>query len=364
MLTVTQTLGPRALNRALLARQHLLARTRMPALRMVEHLVGLQGQIPLAPYVGLWTRLADFDPEELAGALTDRSAVRIAAMRSTVFLLSARDALTLRPLTQPVSERGPYGKGVWQKALAGLERADVAARGRELLEERPLTNTELGAALAERFPGYDPATLALTVRNILPLVQVPPRGLWGRAGQARSTTLEHWTGAPLDPRPDIDAVVLRYLAAFGPASAADAQEWCGLTRLGPVLERLRPGLAVFRDAVSGRELFDLPEAPRPDPETPAPVRFLPDYDNLLLGHADRGRVMDERARALISEREAGMRGFLVDGMLAGTWRLERPGGPLLRVIPFAPLAADAREELLAEAERLAAFHGVAKVRVG
>ena len=250
----------RALNRALLARQLLLARERRGVLDTVEHLVGLQSQVPGAPYTGLWARLDGFDPEDVSRLMTDRALVRMSTLRGTVHLHSAADALALRPLCQQVNDRGPFGRSVYRRALAGVDPAALATAARRLLTERPLTNTELGAALLADFPGYTPSDLAWAVRDGLPLVQVPPRGLWGRGGRTTSTTVEHWLGRSLDPEPSPDRLVLRYLAAFGPAGVRDAQAWSGLTRLAEVFERLRPRLRGFADAATGRELFDLPDA--------------------------------------------------------------------------------------------------------
>jgi hypothetical protein len=168
--------------------------------------------------------------------------------------------------------------------------------------------------------------LAYAWRCRLPLVQVPPRGVWGRAGQVRVTTAEAWLGRSLAAGPSIDEVVVRYLAAFGPATAADAATWSRLAGMRAVLERLRPLLRTFRDA-AGRELFDLPDAPRPDPATPAPVRFLPEYDNVLLSHADRGRIVSAEDRARLSASGGRVHdSVLVDGVLRAVWRLERERG--------------------------------------
>ncbi|QMU75339.1 winged helix DNA-binding domain-containing protein [Streptacidiphilus sp. PB12-B1b] len=352
-----EKLSARALNRALLARQRLLAREPHGVLETVEHLVGLQSQVPAAPYTGLWTRLSGFDPEELSRLMTGRAAVRISTLRGTIHLHSAADALALRPLCQPVNDRGPYGRAVYRRALAGVEPERLAAVARELLADRPLTNAQLGAALLESFPGRDPSTLAWAVRDGLPLVQVPPRGLWGRSGQAASTTAEHWLGRPLEPDPSPDALVLRYLAAFGPAGVRDAQAWCGLTRLAEVFQRLRPGLRVFADAATGRELFDLPDAPRPDQDTPAPVRLLPVYDNAVLGHEDRARIVAAADLPLLAQGNGYRPAFLVDGRIRGTWALQTGrGAATLTLRPFAPLADADLSALHAEAQALLRFH--------
>ena len=190
----TPTLSRRALNRATLARQMLLRRHDIAILDAVERLVGLQAQTALTWYTGLWTRLADFRAEELAALLMDRKVVRIALMRSTIHLVTARDCLELRPLVQPVIERSLSGN--FGRHLVGIDPADLIAAGREILEAGPMIFSELGRALAERWPDRDPAALAQGIRAWVPLVQVPPRGVWGRSGKAAHTTAESWLGRP------------------------------------------------------------------------------------------------------------------------------------------------------------------------
>lgn len=341
----------RALNRALLERQKLLRRASLDAAGAVEHLVGMQAQSPLAPYVGLWSRLDGFRPEDLATLITGRGAVRMSLMRTTLHLVTAADALALRPLLQPVLERGFRSGSPFGRRLAGLDIAPVLDAGRALLGESPLSAAELGRRLAERWPDHDPVAMAHAVRYLVPLVQVPPRGVWGSAGQARFTTVDAWLAGRDAPPLDLEGLVLRYLAAFGPASAMDVQAWCWLTRLGPVVERLRPRLRAFRDE-AGAELLDLPDAPRPDPDTPAPVRFLPEYDNLLLSHADRSRVIAPGHRERVFTRGA----LLVDGFVRGAWRAARGGGdPGLELELFEPLGAADAEAVGAESERLRRF---------
>ena len=327
----------RALNRALLARQHLLARARMSARDMIEHLVGLQAQDPKPPYIGLWTRIEGFDPAELSALIQRREAVRIALMRSTIHLVTARDALELRALIQPTLERVVAGS--YRRAIEALDVHEVARLGREMLEREPLTFAALGDALLERYPETDRNALANVVRAYVPLVQIPPRGLWGASGAAVHTTLEKWLGASVADAPSVDRLVLRYLAAFGPASVMDVQAWSGLTRLGAVLIRMRPQLATFTDE-QGRELFDLPDAPRPDADTPAPVRFLPPFDNAMLAHADRTRIIDDETRRAIATLNGMVPGaLLVDGFFAGSWRTDSARGECtLSIKPFRQLA--------------------------
>ena len=360
-------LSLRALNRALLGRQLLLRPVPMPedgarngparaerVIETIEHLVGLQAQAPFPPYYGLWSRLAGFRPDDLARLLLSRQVVRIALMRGTIHLVSARDCLLLRPLVQPAVDRGL--SLLLSRQLAGLDTTALAAAGRALVEERPLTFSELGAALSQQWPEHPPAALAQGVRALVPLVQVPPRAVWGAAGQAAHTSAQAWLGRDLEAGPSLDRLVIRYLAAFGPASVRDAQAWSGLTRLQEVADRLRPGLRVFRDE-QGTELFDLPGAPRPEPDTPAPARLVAEFDNLVLSHADRGRIISEPNRQRMFTRNGVFPGtVLVDGFVAGMWKISRSRvAAALTVELFGPLRPRDREAVTGEGARLLAF---------
>lgn len=352
---VPDTLGPHALNRALLARQLLLRRAALSPAKAIEHLIGLQAQAPDPPYVGLWTRLEGFTHGALARLVTQRRVVRIALMRSTIHLVTARDCLALRPVLQPMMERALHGSA-HGRHLKTLDVAAVAAAGRALVEERARTFEELGKLLRERWLERDAAALAQLVRTLAPLVQVPPRGLWGCSGPAAHTTAEAWLGKPLATETAADAMLLRYLAAFGPASVRDAQQWSGLTRLAEAFERLRPRLRTFRDT-SGRELFDLPRAPRPDPETPAPVRFLAEYDNAVLAHADRTRIVsDEHRTRIITVNGLVVGTVLLDGFVRATWRIKRTGTKAtLHIESFGRLSPRDRVAAADEGARLLAF---------
>ncbi|MFD3928218.1 winged helix DNA-binding domain-containing protein [Streptomyces sp. NPDC058614] len=337
-------LGTRALNRATLARQLLLRRSDLGAKEAVEHLLGLQAQNVKPPYYALAARLEGFTPEALSQLMADREVVRLVTMRSTIHTHSADDALTLRPLVQAARDRE---LNQFRKGLEGVDLDRLASISRELVEAEPRTMKQLREALLVEWPDADPFALSVAARCRLPLVQVTPRGLWGRSGQVTLTTAEHWLDRPSEPAPAPDATVLRYLAAFGPASVKDMQTWAGLTRLREAFERLRPQLVTFRDE-NGVELFDLPEAPRPDADTPAPPRFLPEFDNLLLSHADRTRMGSADLKGRTWKGNQAYCVLLVDGFLTGVWRQE---GEILTIELFYPLTKSRREEVVAEAER-------------
>ncbi|WP_405528074.1 winged helix DNA-binding domain-containing protein [Streptomyces avidinii] len=351
--TTHPVLDTRALNRATLARQLLLSRAEMSARDAVAHLLGLQAQNVKPPYFQLHARLAGFRPAELAGLMESREVVRMVTMRSTIHTHTAHDALTLRPLVQPARDREV---AYFRKGLAGVDLDRLAERARAFVESEPRTMGEIREELLRDWPDADPQSLSVAARCRLPLVQVTPRGVWGRSGQVRLTTVEKWLGkpagveaaaAPAAAQP-VDEAVLRYLAAFGPASVKDMQTWAGLTRLREAFERLRPGLAVFQDE-NGVELFDLPDGPRPDADTPAPPRFLPEFDNLLLSHADRTRVVAPEIKGRSWTGNQAHCTLLVDGFLAGLWKLEKQE---LTVELFGRVSKAAKEEIVAEGERM------------
>jgi hypothetical protein len=342
-------LSRRALNRALLERQHLLRRRNASAAGEIEHLVGMQAQVPNAPYIGLWTRLDGFQPNELADLINKRRAVRLGLMRNTIHLVTARDCLALYRLFPATLERtlksSPFGRN-----LVGVDMSAVVAEARVLLQDKPRTFSELGKLLQQRWPDRDPTSLAYVIRHLVPIVQVPPRAIWGKSSQATWASAEDWLGRPLSTKPSIDKMVLRYLAAFGPATVADASAWSGLTGLREPFERLRPKLRTFRDE-RGRELFDVPDGRLPDPNTPAPPRFLPEYDNLLIGHDDRTRVIDQAYRYVIFTGT-----LLVDGVVQATWNIKRGGdAATLTIEPLRRLSKADRLAVSQEGERLLTF---------
>lgn len=343
------------LNRILLARQLLTARRRIHPPAAIEHLIGLQAQAPRAAYVGLWARLDRFRPAQLEQLLESRQVVRIALMRSTIHLVTAADCLQLRALTQPAVAR--TSRHTRLRQAAGVPDDDLAAAGRELVDERPRTLAELGALLQERWPGCDATALAMGVRELVPLVQVPPRGLWSSRGEARHASAEDWLGrsaATASPAA-LDRLLVRYLAAYGPASVQDAQAFTGLTRLGEAFERLRPRLDLHHDD-RDRELFDVPGAPLPTARLRAPARLLPEFDNIMLAHADRRRILADGDMSLLALANGLRPAFLVDGFVAGSWRLVRSRrGSSVELDPFAPLPPRARDALRVETRRLLEF---------
>jgi hypothetical protein len=312
-----EVLSDRALNRATLARQLLLTRSTLAPLPAIEHLVGLQAQVPTNPHVALWSRLDGFAPKQLDDLLLDRRVVRSAALRGTIHLLTAADCLAIWPLEQPVLEQELHNHPDFAPLLTAIDLAEPMAWARRYLEE-PRTQPQLKEALAGQFPDLAPAALAFACRNRLALVQVPPRGLWRRSNQVTVATAEAWLGQPLDPTLTLADLVPRYLAAFGPARPADMATWCRLTGLAAAFQAVRDDLLELVDE-RGRTYFDLADAPRPGPSTPAPVRFLPEYDNVLLAHADRSRFVDGNTRPLYPPGRLGRGHVLVDGMLRGSW---------------------------------------------
>ena len=362
-------LSLRALNRATLERQLLLRRAAMAPRQAVGHLAGLQAQAPLAPYVGLWTRLAGFRPQQLENLLTERAVVRAHLMRNTVHLLTAEDFVSFRPLLQPLMERGLAGN--FGRNLTGVDLAELTALAAALLSRDALTRVELGRRLAPRWPGHDPASLAYAATHLLPVVQVPPRGLWRSGGQATFFLAAAWLAgpgvsppfpaaaglgaSPPDPaRPENarEQLVLRYLAAYGPASVPDIQAWSGLSRLREVTEGLGARLRTFTGP-DGGQLLDLPDAPRPSPDVPAPPRFLPEYDNLLLSFAERSRVIPHRRPVPLPPGNGATGGtLLVDGLWQADWKITKG---TLEIQPHRRLSGAEMDAIAAEGARLLDF---------
>jgi hypothetical protein len=347
-----RVISRRVLNRTLLRRQHLLERVEMPALDMVEHLLGLQAQDVLPPYLSLWSRLRDFDPAELSTALERRTAVRVLLMRGTIHLVTAADALALRPLVQDMLDKVSRNSPTSRPA-ADVPAADLLAAGREVLAAGPMAWKPFGAALEERFPGYPAVALANRVREMTPLVQVPPRGLWRRSGGVVYALAEDWLGAEGQPAPEPADAVRRYLRAFGPATPADVSAWSGMTGVRAVFDSLGDELVRLRDE-DGKTLWDLEGLELADEDTPAPVRLLGKYDNLWLSHADKTRTATPESR----RRWMGLNGgagatVFVDGMLRGLWRVTDGGKVELEL--FGDLSRADRTALDDEVARVEVF---------
>jgi hypothetical protein len=309
-------LSQRALNRALLERQFLLRRSTLSAVETIARLGGIQAQLPHAPYIGLWARIDGFVPSELAELIKNKLVVRIVLMRSTLHLVTASDCRRWWPVVRPVLERH-LKSSEFGKNLTGLDTQKLISKGGALIKDSVLTHSALAILLEKHLPGVNGQSVAYALRTHIPMVQAPPRGLWGLSGRSMWTSAEKWLGHPFDADTSPKRLVLRYLAAFGPATVADVQAWSGLSGLRKILESLRPRLRTFCDE-RNRELFDVPEGPLPDSDTPAPPRFLPEYDNILLAHADRTRIIPQEYRKRIG---IGIPTVLVDGFVRGTGKL-------------------------------------------
>lgn len=340
----------RQLNRTFLRRQLLLRRDPGPVDEVVAQLVAVQAQDVDAPYIGLWARMADLRHDQLTAALADRRVVRGGLLRGTQHIATADDYRWLRPL---IKERmGRAGLSAFSKQIAGLDLTELASAGREILAGQVLTRPKLAKALGERYPGRQAIALAWVVQHQLSLVHPPPAGTWRRRGHVACALAEDWLGQPLDERPTVRTMLWRYLESCGPASFGDLQIWSGVRKLREEVEALRPSLRVHRDE-NGRELFDLPDLSLADPHEPAPVRFVPTFDNLVLSHDDRTRIVSDEDRAKVCPGLSIVHPtFLVDGFVAGIWAVK---GDVVRISPFRRLSDADASAVLAEAARLLTF---------
>ena len=334
----------------------LLRPVKLSAAAAIERLVGMQAQAPNLPYVGLWARVQGFRHEELSELMRTRRAVRTSLMRNTIHLVTTEDARRLKPLFQPLHERGFLRGSPWGRDLKTMNPRALLDAGREIMGERPRTIAELARLLAPRFPDRDAQALAYGVRYMLPMVFATPRGIWQAGGPVSLTTVDAWLGSFAAAAIAPEELVLRYLGAFGPASPADMRAWSGLA-MRPAFEKLRAGLVTFRDE-HGIELFDIPKAPRPAADAAVPVRFLPDYDNILLAHADRTRIMSPGQHLGLFSSNGVMKGsVLVDGFVRAGWKpiKAKPGSTLL-ITPFdEPIRRPDQARVTEEGLRLLAF---------
>ena len=354
-----EVLTRRELNRTLLGRQMPLERRAMAAPEAIGHLVGMQAQNPLDPYIGLWSRLEGFDPEELSELVASGAVVRAWLMRGTIHLVTARDCLVLRPVMDSVIRAALTAQRFGQDTAA-IDRSELAAAAREVIGRGPMTRAELGRALAERWPEVAPDALGLAASSLVPLLQVPPRGTWGATHRATMALVDEFLGEPLTDDDSPDEAILRYLRTYGPAAPKDVRAWCYKTGLRDAIDRLRPELRTFRDE-SGTELLDVPDGELFEAELEAPPRFLPEYDNAVLSHDDRSRVIAPGN----AERPWWKGTVLVDGFAAGTWRFERAEGPMtLAIAPWSEWPKRVRDQVAAEGERLLGFAAADAPRTG
>ncbi len=315
----TQTLSLRQLNRTLLARQRLLARHCLDCATAIESLLGMQSQIPNPPYIGLWTRLAGFGKSELRAALERREVARAPWIRSTLHLVTAGDHQQFQAIIQPALARGL--RSFFGARAKGLDIERLIEIAKPYLEAETPAIGALRNMLQEHVPEADKQAMAYAVRSYLPLVQVPPSGAWGVGTRATYTTAERWLG-PATPA-DLESLFRRYLAAFGPADVMDFQTWSGMTSLKPRLQGALTTLAAYQDE-GGRVLYDLPDQPILDGDLPAPIRFLPEYDNILIAHRDRSRILPEAQRKKVFVSAGRVLGsVLIDGFVAAIWRAKR-----------------------------------------
>ncbi len=343
----------RELNRATLARQMLLARETLPVPAAIERLAGMQAQLASAPYVGLWTRLGDFGREDLARSIEDRTVVKATLMRATLHLCTAEDYLRFRTTLGPVLSGA--GEAIVKQRGSDFDRDKLLKAARKFIGEKPRTFAEISEMVSELMPDQDVGALRYTVRTHLPLVQVPIAGGWSYSSKPEFTLAESWTGRKISPKDNLPELVRRYLAAFGPASATDAQTWLGL-KLKDTFETLRPELQTYRDETR-RELFDLPDQSLPNEDVPAPVRFLPEFDNLLLSHSNRKRVVadEHRSRVYLPALRVAAT-ILLDGFVRGAWKVEKTKTAATLVIEsFEKLTKKDRVALAEEGNRLVRF---------
>ncbi|MEQ4717001.1 winged helix DNA-binding domain-containing protein [Nonomuraea sp. B19D2] len=344
-------LNRRVLARTTLDRQLLLRRSPLSPLAAIERLVAVQGQEIDAPYIGLWSRLASFTQSDLSALLYGKQVVRGSLLRGTQHLAPAEDYLWIRPLVQVVLARSR--QAAFGRVMRDVDLDELTGLARKHLAGRTLTRPQLRDLLRERWPSVDPTALAWSAQALVPVVHTPPNGIWGTGGATPFTLAEEWLGRPLEASPSVERLVVRYLAAFGPASVMDVQMWSGLTRLRSVVESM-PFLRKFHDT-EGRVLYDLPDAPLTAEDVPAPVRFLPWFDNLIVAFHDRGRLMTPEQRKAICVGAVIYPTFLVDGTVGGMWDLKNG---VLTIEPFHPLSDGVTEELAVEGARLMAFGGV------
>jgi hypothetical protein len=354
---VDRILSLRELNRMTLARQFLLERQDLPVTSVIEQLVGMQAQQAQPPFVGLWSRIKNFQRDDLMRLLHAHSVVKATLMRATLHLFTASDFVAFRHTLQPALAAA--ANEIASRRGGEFDVQMVLDKAKKYIAAQPRMYSEISDMLAALLPDVDIGSMRYTVRTHIPMVQVPVAAGWGYPGKPQFTLAEEWIGKPIQVEDRINTLVFRYLAAFGPASAIDMQTWSALPDLKPVFEKLRPELMVYRDE-SKRELFDLPAGlgtAIPEVDSPSTVRFLPEFDNLLLSHSNRRRILADVHRSKVflpGLRVAAT--ILVDGFVAGVWKTSvGKGAATLNIEPFSPPDQSTKQALLEEAEDLVRF---------
>jgi Winged helix DNA-binding domain len=347
-------LAPRALGRALLARQLLLERTNLPVAQAVSRVGGLQAQEPKPPHLALWNRVADFTPADVTRAAHDRTLVRATLQRGTIHLIASGDYPVWRAALDSELAALPRGLG---PAARAIDPDAVRAAADRILTGRALRFSELRPLLAERFPDHDHHLLGVFARLTVPLVLIPDCSRWGWPGDPTFGRAQEWIPMPVVPLEEArEHLVLAHLAAFGPARAADVTAWSGLRRVQPVLDRLAGGLVELTDE-DGRRLYDLPDSPRPAEDVPAPPRLLGEWDSVMLGLADHSRVVDPEVRKRLMTKNGRLRNsFMVDGRVVGGWTVSRvKARALLTLEPYVRVPRAGVASVADEAARLLAW---------
>ena len=347
-----EILTTRQLNRATLARQMLLERSDMRIVDAVRFLGGLQAQQSNDPYIGLWSRLNGFTHEALTALIVNRTLARATTMRGTLHLHTADDLVGFRALVQGFLIA--QWKSNFLRRFGTEDKAKVHRAGVRVLDKGPITSGDLGKQLREKFPTAEPIALSVLLQMSETLVQVPPTRLWGNGSAPKLVRVENWLP---DAKPTLSRIdlVRRYLAAYGPASINDMQIWCRLTKLSVEFKALEKELVVF-EGEDGRVLYDLPDAPWPAADTPAPVRFLPLYDNVYLGYDNRRRMLMEEDLKRLNLFTDFKPSVLIDGVIAAGWVVSRKKDAVrLEIEPYHKLSKKQVRELEAEGEAFLRF---------
>mgnify|MGYP003577417679 CR=1 FL=1 len=348
-----ERLSTRALNRATLARQMLLERSDRGIADSVEFLGGLQAQQSNDPYIGLWSRLNGFRHEDLTALIVDKTLLRATSMRGTLHLHTIRDMVGFRALVQPFLSA--QWKSNFLRRFGTEDQKAVQKAGRRLLDKGPMTAGALNKALKEKFQSAEPIALSSLLQLSETLIQIPPTRIWGTGSAPILTRIENWIGEV--PKPVLSRVdlVRRYIRGFGPASVNDMQIWCRLTKLSAEFESIKDELVTFEDE-NERTLYDFPDAPRPDADTPAPVRFLPLYDNVYLGYDDRTRMLNDDTVHLVNLFQAFKPAVLVDGTVSAGWTVTtKKDAALLEIDLYRKMTKRELKDIEAEGQSFVRF---------